>query len=166
MKIALMKASGYLFLFCGIFLILVGVSMKIEGDPKSADAGLPAALTGLLIFVLPGGLLLNSVKKSNSEQEQLHIIAGIVSSYRRISLDEISQKSGIPAASIMKLLAKALKKNLITGYFDRTTGEFCTGDVQNDEARIKFCTSCGSPFDKIFLKGDTVKCPRCGVIIS
>ncbi|HPA73449.1 MAG TPA: hypothetical protein PKY31_14335, partial [Spirochaetota bacterium] len=61
-----------------------------------------------------------------------------------------------------RLLMKAVALNMIEGNFDRTTDEFFTSDAREQKLEFKFCPQCGSPLDRVYLEGETVKCGRCG----
>ena len=98
--------------------------------------------------------------------EILLAIAGIVNSHRRITLTDLAAKLMIPTDNMGNLLALAISQGLVKGNFDRTTDEFFTEDGKHEQHEIRFCSSCGSPFERIYLKGETIKCRSCGNVIS
>ncbi len=159
-----LRFFGYVLIIFGVFILIVGLGMTLDPDPKDRDAG-PSIAVFSFAFTIPGLLLLRLGKKAQKEEENIKAVANIIKSYRRIKLDTISEKMGISVMEAETLLSKALSAGLIHGFIDRTTEEFVTEEARNKKVDVKFCSSCGSPLDTVYLEGETVKCKSCGTII-
>ncbi len=103
-------------------------------------------------------------KKAQLKEERVKAVANLIKSYQRVKLDTIAQKLAIPVLEVEQHLSTALSKNLTSGFIDRTTEEFVVEGAKGMD--IKFCTNCGSPIERTYLKGETVKCKSCGSILS
>ncbi|MCX7679463.1 MAG: PCI domain-containing protein [Spirochaetes bacterium] len=155
------RAIGYALIVAGFFMLVVGFAILVEG--KTTDG--PGIIIISLIFFIPAWIILFFEKRSRREIELLEILTGAIISYRRIKIEDLSQKLSIPHHHTEKLLMKAIQCGLIEGSFDRTMGEFVLKDAEKLAVGYRFCPNCGSPFEKIYLIGETVKCSRCGMII-
>ncbi len=160
-KDSIQKFFGYTLLFAGLFILLVGFGMLLDPDEKDNKVA-PSIIVVSNIFTIPGAFLVYKGKKSKKWENRLKTLSSLVRSYRRISLSEIAEKTGMSVKEAEALLLKAISLELVNGNFDRTTGEFYIEDTLEEINRIKFCPSCGGQFEKIYLKGDTIKCERCG----
>jgi DNA-directed RNA polymerase subunit RPC12/RpoP len=60
---------------------------------------------------------------------------------------------------------KSSDKDLLEGYFDRTTGEFFTLEALGQELHITQCSNCGAGFEKIRLVGEQLKCSYCKSVV-
>jgi PCI domain-containing protein len=134
-----------------------------KGDDTS-DA-IPIAIVSNIFFI-PGILLILLGKKAARKEDLLKSATGIIKSYRRITLYDLSEKLSISVAETENVLAEIVNLKLIKGNFDRTTSEFFTDDAEIKSIKHKFCSSCGSSFDRIYLQGETVKCEKCGIIMG
>ncbi len=160
-KDSIQKITGYSLLSAGLFLLLVGFGMLLDPDEKDRNVA-PSIIIVSNIFTLPGVFLVYLGKKSKRRENQLKSLSGLITSYRRISLSEVADKTGLSEKNAEALLLKAISIKLIKGNFDRTTGEFYTEDALENTNMLRYCPSCGGQFEKIYLKGDTLKCERCG----
>lgn len=149
----------------GIFIFIVGIAMLFDPDPDDSGVA-PSIAIASTAFIIPGVLLIALGKRAHKEEEQLESLVSIAKSYRRITMDELSQNLNIPVERTGKLLSLAISKKLIKGNFDRTTDEFFTEDSKLQEINFRFCPSCGAPFDRVYLEGETIKCKNCGVLIG
>lgn len=156
-----LRVFGYLLVFFGVFMLVAGIGIIIEG--KKDDG--PSIAIISLIFFIPGAVLLYLEKRSRRQVELMETLASAIRSYRRIKTEDLAVKLGITQAYTEKLILKAVSQGLIEGNFDRTTGEFFIKDSEKLTVSYRFCPNCGSPFDKIYLVGETVKCSRCGMIL-
>ncbi|HPB83890.1 MAG TPA: hypothetical protein PK200_17765 [Spirochaetota bacterium] len=158
------KFFGYGLLFFGIFLLVLGIAMSVEGG-KDAESGPPIAISSLA-FIIPGGVMIFLARHARKKQDLVESIASIVKTYRRISLTTLAEKLSIPIPEAGNLLMIAVSRNLVKGNFDRTTDEFFTEDAKTQRLEFKFCPNCGGPLDRVYLEGETVKCPRCGLLVG
>ncbi len=156
-----LRLFGYLLVFFGVFMLVAGIGIIIEGEK---DDG-PSVAIFSLIFFIPGTALLFMEKRSRRQVELMDTIASAVRLYRRIKTEYLAVKLGITVHYTEKLILKAVSQGLIEGNFDRTTGEFFIKDAEKLTVSYRFCPSCGSPFDTIYLYGETVRCSRCGMIL-
>lgn len=118
-----------------------------------------------LAFVIPGSLLLYFGIKNSHFEDNVISAASIAKSARRITLIDLSEKMNCSIPVANKALTIALSKGLVSGNFDRTTDEFFTEEGNREKIEIRFCPACGAPLDKIYLRGETIKCNNCGVVI-
>jgi hypothetical protein len=160
LKHNILKILGYFLVFFGVFMLVVGIAIAIEG--KKDDG--PSIAIASLIFFIPGYILLFLERRSRKRLEMLESVASAVKSYRRIKLVDLAGKLGITVPEASRLLMKAVTLNMIEGNFDRTTDEFFTNDARKHSISFKFCPQCGAPLDRIYLEGETVKCGSCGAI--
>lgn len=166
MMLALVKGTGVALVIFGTAICFLGIAMTaFEASPNDSRNGPQIALVSMA-FIFPGLFLMYLARRSRKRLEILLAIAGIVTSHRRITLADLAAKLMIPPDNVGSLLAIAISQGLVTGNFDRTTGEFFTEDGKLEKSEIRFCSSCGSPFGRIYLKGETVKCRSCGNVIS
>jgi hypothetical protein len=164
LKIKVQIFFGYALIFFGIFIFIVGIGMIIDPG-ETRQKGLSIAVASL-VFLIPGFILIMMGRKNRLEQDHLEYIISTVKSYRRIKLVDISQKLGISISQANMLLLKAVSGDMIKGYFDRSTDEFFTDEAQKQKLEYKFCPNCGSPLDKVYLSGETVKCNGCGFLMN
>lgn len=156
----ILKILGYILVFFGVFMLVVGIGIAIEG--KKDDG--PSIAIVSLVFFIPGFILLYLERRSRKQLEVLESVASAVKSYRRIKLVDLAAKVGITVPHASRLLMKAVALNMIEGNFDRTTDEFFTSDARQQSISFKFCPRCGAPLDRVYLEGETVKCGSCGAI--
>ena len=160
----ILKFLGYSILIFGIFIFVIGIGMHFDEEDDKSKKGFPISVASFA-FIIPGGLLLYLGRRAAKQEEQLESISSIVKSYRRITLSDIADKLNVTIPQASQLLTKAIAKKMIRGNFDRTTDEFFTEDAKAQKMEYKFCPSCGSPLDRVFLEGETVKCGSCGILI-
>ncbi|MBP7583951.1 MAG: hypothetical protein KBA61_07955 [Spirochaetes bacterium] len=158
LKNRILKILGFSLVFFGVFMLVAGVGITIEGEKDNG----PGIAVFSLIFFIPGATLLYLERRSSREMETLETVASAVRSYRRIKLVDLAAKVGITVPRANRLLMKAVALKMIEGNFDRTTDEFFTSDSREQKLEFKFCPQCGSPLDRVYLEGETVKCGRCG----
>lgn len=164
LKLSLQKGFGFLTLFAGIFVLVVGVAMMFDDDPVHSETGRGVAMFSTSILA-PGAVLLYFFRRARRRLERLESIASVVKSYRRITVADLAGKIGVSIPEASELLAHAIAEGRIAGNFDRTTDEFFTEEARCQDVKFKFCPSCGAPLGRIFLEGETVKCDRCGFLM-
>lgn len=159
------QVIGIFFLFCGISTFILGIAMHIDSSSPQSSSGLPISIFSLS-FIIPGAIATLLAVRSKKDIELLQSICGIVTSYRRIKTTELAEQLHIAEAAAARLLAVAVEKGIIKGNFDRTTGEFFTEDSETEQRALRFCPSCGAPLERVFLKGETIRCRSCGGIVQ
>ncbi|HPA73516.1 MAG TPA: hypothetical protein PKY31_14685, partial [Spirochaetota bacterium] len=100
LKNRLLKIFGFSLVFFGVFMLVVGVAIIIEG--KKDDG--PGIAMASLIFFIPGATLLYLERRSSREMETLETVASAVRSYRRIKLVDLAAKVGITVPRANRLL--------------------------------------------------------------
>ena len=156
-----LRVFGYALVFFGVFMLIAGIGIMIEG--KKDDG--PSIAIISLIFFIPGAVILYQEKKSRRQMELMETVSGAIRSYRRIKIEDIATKCGISIHQTEKIILKAISAGMIEGNFDRTTGEFFIKDAEKITLNYRFCPNCGSPFDRVYLIGETVQCSHCGMIL-
>lgn len=159
----ILKFFGYSLLFFGIFILIVGIGMTFDSNPQDSSQGPSIAIVNFA-FTIPGIIMIILGKKAQLKEERVKAVANLIKSYQRVKLDTIAQKLAIPVLEVEKHLSTALSKNLTSGFIDRTTEEFVVEGAK--DMGIRFCTNCGSPIEKTYFKGETVKCKSCGSVLS
>lgn len=160
-KDTIFKICGYAFLIIGITICMIALGMTVEGDKN----GPPIAIASLA-FIIPGIFFVIKGRNISKEDEKIQSIISIVKSYRRITVEQLSGKIYLSIPETIRLLTKAMSIGKIEGHFDRTTDEFFTTESREDIITYKFCPSCGASFDKVYFKGETIKCNACGGTIK
>jgi uncharacterized membrane protein len=164
-KDTVQKIIGYILAAPGLLLFFIGIAMVIDpNEGEGTGTGVAIAVVALAFFI-PGLFFIWNGRKLSEEEEFVESISAIVMSTRRITLVDIADKLDTSVPKARKALLKAINLKLISGNFDRTTGEFFTEEGKNTQLVFKFCPNCGAPFNKTFLEGETIKCESCGAII-
>ena len=153
---------GSIFTIFGFMFFVVGIGMVV--DPNES-AGVEIMIVSN-VFIVPGLIILARGIILSSKEKSILETATLVNTYRRITLEDISIKLGKSLYETQALLSQAVNFKLINGYMDRTTGEFVSSNAENAEMNVKFCSSCGAQLDRIYLKGETIQCGRCGTLFS
>ncbi len=164
-KNAIVKICAYSLLFSGGFFFLLGAAMWIEGDPRYFEAGRGLSIVSL-VLVIPGVFMALKTRKIDTRNGKIDHVVQLIRSHRRISLDLLAEKTGLALSEVEELLSASLKRNMISGKVDRTTGEFYTDGGGNRAAAMKNCPSCGGSLAGPPLEGDTMKCRHCGNVYS
>lgn len=164
MKNTIIKVVGIIFLTFGLFIFFIGIAMIFETNEKDSQSGLPIAVFSMS-FIIIGGLGLywsQNIQKRDFERDY---IISVVKSYRRISIQRLSELTGSPSLRLRKLLSQAVLQNKIKGYYDRGTDEFFTNESTAQKSKYKFCPSCGASYDQIYYEGEILTCNHCGFTI-
>lgn len=154
------KVLGSILTIFGFMLLVVGIGMVVDPDES---LGVEIMIVSN-VFIIPGLIILARGIIISREEKTIRDTAALVNTYRRITLEDISRKLGKSLHETQALLSQAVNFKLINGYMDRTTGEFVSSNAENAEMNVKFCPSCGAQLDRIYLKGETIKCGRCGML--
>jgi len=162
LKNKILKVFGYILMFFGVFMLVVGIGITIEG--KNDDG--PSIAIVSLIFFIPGFIILYLERRSRKNMEMIESVASAVKSYRRIKLVDLASKVGVTVPRAHSLLLKAIALDMVHGNFDRTTDEFFTDEAREQKLEYRFCPQCGGSLERVYLEGETVQCPRCGVIVQ
>jgi len=165
LKHAFLKFTGFSLLIMGIFIFIIGIAMSVDKDSEQSKNGIPIAIASTA-FMISGAILILLAKRIKNENDMVETAASVIKSHRRIKLIDLSQQMNVPLPDASRYLSKALSLGLIKGFFDRTTDEFFIEGTKIENVQYKFCPSCGSPLEKIFLEGETIKCSRCGILIQ
>jgi len=158
----ILKFFGFTLLFIGLFVMFIGIAMHL--DVPSEKNGIPIAVASF-IFTAPGLIMIYLGKKAHVKEVKVKAVANIIKSHRRIKIAAISKKMAIPEIEVEQHLSTALSKKMIRGFIDRTTDEFVTEEGMKHDVQTRFCGNCGAPFEKVYLKGETIKCKSCGSIL-
>lgn len=160
------KTFGYILAVPGVLMFFMGIAMFfVSGNAGEKEAGAGIAIFSLSL-VLSGFFFLYRGYRDSREEELVESLAMAVHANRRITMDDAATKLGITIPRARSLMMTALKKKLVKGYFDRTTGEFFTEEGKGDKQQFRFCPYCGAPFKKIYLEGETIRCESCSSLIS
>jgi len=160
-KDSLYKFAGSIVGFIGFLFLIIGIGMTI--DPKS-EIG-PEIMVISLIGLVPGIYLYYKGLIFSKKEKLLKETTALINTYRRISLTDLSEKLDLQLHETQEIISEAVSLKLIKGFIDRTTSEFVSENAENSSMNFKFCPSCGSQLDRIYLKGETIKCNQCGTLI-
>lgn len=100
------------------------------------------------------------------------VILGALKSYPRITIEELSDMSGMPDTEVREITLGLIADDRVSGTFDRSTDEFVSADATRTSREIKShaegpsglprCPYCGAPLEKTLGVGETGECPSCG----
>ena len=85
-----------------------------------------------------------------------------VQSMRRISLEKISQDSGVSMLNVTKILGDLLDGRELSGRIDHDAGDFILGTGTGPSPKtIHGCPYCRTELERVAVKGETVTCSVC-----
>ncbi|MBE0527295.1 hypothetical protein E4H12_12660 [Candidatus Thorarchaeota archaeon] len=85
-----------------------------------------------------------------------------VQSMRRISIERISQDSGVTAHNVTKILGDLLDGRELSGRVDHDAGDFILGTGTGPSPKtIHGCPYCRTELERVAVKGETVTCSVC-----
>lgn len=85
-----------------------------------------------------------------------------VQSMRRISIERISQESGVSAHNVTKILSDLLDGRELSGRIDHDAGDFILGTGTGPAPKtIHGCPYCRTELERVAVKGETVTCSVC-----
>ena len=85
-----------------------------------------------------------------------------VQSMRRISIERISQESGVSAPNVTKILGDLLDGRELSGRVDHDAGDFILGTGTGPAPKtIHGCPYCRTELERVAVKGETVTCSVC-----
>jgi hypothetical protein len=158
--------AGYILLFLGLFVMIVGAGMMIAPQPNSTPSDGLTVIAFSSIFIAPGILLIYKGKNIKKDEARIDKISGLINTYRRIKIDKLAENMELNRKDILDLLARGQSLGIINGHIDRTTDEFFTEEGSVSDEKKHTCSSCGAPITGTFLKGESVICTSCGFKIQ
>ncbi|MGY5873322.1 MAG: PCI domain-containing protein [Candidatus Thorarchaeota archaeon] len=85
-----------------------------------------------------------------------------VQAMRRISIERISQDSGVSAHNVTKILGDLLDGRELSGRVDHDAGDFILGTGTGPAPKtIHGCPYCRTELERVAVKGETVTCSVC-----
>lgn len=85
-----------------------------------------------------------------------------VQSMRRISIERLSQDSGVSAHNVTKILGDLLDGRELSGRVDHDAGDFILGTGTGPAPKtIHGCPYCRTELERVAVKGETVTCSVC-----
>ncbi len=85
-----------------------------------------------------------------------------VQSMRRISIERISQESGVSAPNVTKILGDLLDGRELSGRIDHDAGDFILGTGTGPAPKtVHGCPYCRTELERVAVKGETVTCTVC-----
>jgi len=85
-----------------------------------------------------------------------------VESMRKISIERISQDSGVSAPNVMKILSDLLDGRELSGRIDHDSGDFILGTGTGPAPKtIHGCPYCRAELERVAVKGETITCSVC-----
>jgi len=85
-----------------------------------------------------------------------------VQAMRRISIERISQESGVSAHEVTKILGDLLDGRELSGRVDHDAGDFILGTGTGPAPKtIHGCPYCRTELERVAVKGETVTCSVC-----
>jgi len=85
-----------------------------------------------------------------------------VQSMRRISIERLSQDSGVSAHNVSKILGDLLDGRELSGRIDHDAGDFILGTGTGPAPKtIHGCPYCRTELERVAVKGETVTCSVC-----
>lgn len=167
------KLKGNISIIFGIlFLIVWGLGIIIalayffgwyKLDP---GAGISIFSFCTVVGFIPGVALLALGLKAKREEKDLITIVGYLKTYRRMKLSNLAEKLGKREFEVESLILKCIDKKLLTGFIDRTTNEFVVPEAVSRELTVTKCPNCSAPVSEEHLRGETIRCKYCGMLIT
>lgn len=120
---------------------------------------------GLIFFAVTAIIGLLCIVYSyvvSQHQKKVKKVTSLIETYRRITLKNLSEKSGYKQSELIDLIALIGEMGILVGHFDRETDEFITDKAIQDQIEIKTCPNCGASLDKIYMRGEKITCNHCG----
>ncbi len=168
MKDDMFRWIGGILIGLGIFCTMVGVFGTIsppEGNTSQDYLIIIGFCTSTLL--IPGIVIFAWGWKLGKEESELEKLAGYLKSYRRIKTSDVAKKLGKTEYETEQLITKCVKQGLITGYFDRSSGEFFTYESLFEEVkRPDKCPNCGASLYTRLLSGESAVCNYCGATFT
>ncbi len=85
-----------------------------------------------------------------------------VQAMRRISIERLSQESGVSAHNVTKILGDLLDGRELSGRIDHDAGDFILGTGTGPPPKtIHGCPYCRTELERVAVKGETVTCSVC-----
>lgn len=160
------KTLGLVLIIPGMLLLIIAVFGIIGGDkPEDFNIGIGVSIFSLCM-IAPGILLYRKGQRLEQDEIKIKKLVSMLTTYRRMSLQEMAAKLGIPETEAQNLLTLAIAQNLISGHIDRTTNEFFVSGSVQDIKDLTKCPYCGAPVTQVFHKGETAKCQSCGQLFQ
>ncbi|HPS56687.1 MAG TPA: PCI domain-containing protein [Spirochaetota bacterium] len=160
------KTLGLVLIIPGALLLFIAIFGIIGGDkPEDFNMGVGVSIFSLFI-IFPGILLYRKGLDLAKKEIKIRKLVSMLTTYRRLSIQDMASKLGIPEAEAQNLLTLSIAQNLINGHIDRTTNEFFVSDSIQDIKNLTKCPFCGAPVSQIFHTGETAKCQSCGQLFQ
>ncbi|MFX0106767.1 MAG: PCI domain-containing protein [Candidatus Hodarchaeota archaeon] len=85
-----------------------------------------------------------------------------VQAMRRISIERLSQESGVNAMNVTRILSDLLDGRELSGRIDHDAGDFILGTGTGPPPKtISMCPYCRADLNRIAVKGETITCEMC-----
>ncbi len=85
-----------------------------------------------------------------------------VQAMRKISIERLSQESGVSAHNVIKILGDLLDGRELSGRIDHDAGDFILGTGTGPLPKIIYgCPYCRTELERVAVKGETVTCSVC-----
>lgn len=85
-----------------------------------------------------------------------------VQAMRKISIERISQESGVSALNVTKILGDLLDGRELSGRVDHDSGDFILGTGTGPAPKtVHGCPYCRTELERVAVKGETVTCSVC-----
>ncbi|MBN2229716.1 MAG: hypothetical protein JW779_08975 [Candidatus Thorarchaeota archaeon] len=159
-------------LYGSLGALSVGIMGSIPGS--GLPPVFPLAVGGLLFII--GFYMLVSTIRGASEMQR---VVGVISSFEKITIDDISRQSGVKLPKVRPILFAAISEGKIHGtvrentFFRETPkpGETVTieREVMVTRKAPDACLRCGAalnPKEVEWIGPDQVRCPHCGATMS
>jgi hypothetical protein len=100
--------------------------------------------------------------EKKSSVDPVTAVKQIIQSMRRISIEKISQDSGVSAHNVTKILGDLLDGRELSGRIDHDAGDFLLGTGTGPAPKtIHGCPYCRTEIERVAVKGETVTCSVC-----
>lgn len=165
LKDTIKKTTALVLLIPGTLLLIIAIFGLFSEMEKNNRQGIYTAygvMAFTLVMLIPGILLYRSGQKQTKQENKVRQLATILSTYRRLGLTDLAKKMGLTETEAESLLTLAIDQQIISGYIDRTTGEFFISGSLQEIKNLSKCPNCGAPVSQIFYSGETAKCQACG----
>jgi hypothetical protein len=127
--------------------------------------------TALQRYVREPHIVESNSKDRGTDGKMRKRVLGVLRSFPRISITDLSKYSGLSLDASRDLLFEMLGDNLISGRFDAAADEFISAPaatasrvIKSNSLSLARCQFCGKSLAKVPISGEEVTCSSCGML--
>lgn len=166
MRVALVLklVLGGLLAFIGLSCAAIGAGMRLAPlEADQAQAGTLFFFFGVVIFLIPGSLLLWAGLRGRAYDRRLSQVIAMGRAASRLPMQEVAAQLGITPMYLRKLILEAIAKGKMAGRMDYEHGVFISDVAHQGVQQLSLrCPACGGVSEVIVTAGAASSCEFCG----